>query len=160
MSQLNLKLGARLKGQFFDAAKIKNKADRARGRAFSKFGAYVRAISKNSIKRRKRASKPGEAPTSWTGLLKRMIFFVVEPIRRSVIVGPAKLNKGTSAPSVLEYGGMTSVPGDPVWKTREGKRVLEPGKLRDVEIKPRPYMGPAFAKGLEKMPASWRDSIK
>lgn len=93
------------------------------------------------------ASKPGEPPRSWGDrLLRKFILFVFEPFRRSVVIGPAKLNGGTTAPEVLEYGGQAVA----------GYR----GARRSVRIEPRPYMRPAFDRELPKVPQMWRDVIK
>ena len=54
-------------------------------------------------------------------------------------------NRG-EAPSILEYGGQTTVQGNKK-KTR-------------VRIRPRPFMGPAFEKEKPNLPSMWKDSIK
>jgi hypothetical protein len=132
---------------FFDRQKVQSQVSRSERRVLSKFGAYVRQDAKQRIRRRKRPSQPGESPTNQTGLLKRHIYFVFDPGRRSVVIGPIRLNRGTGAPATLEYGGETAIP------TSDGQSV-------QVEIAPRPYMGPAFRQELPKLPALWRDSVR
>lgn len=139
----------RLKQLFFDRAAVTRRTDRATRRVLSKFGAYVRRSARSSIRRRKTASKPGQPPSSHTGLLKRFIWFGYDPApgSGSVVIGPARLNRGGrgEAPALLEYGGRTTL-------RRDGRRVR--ARFRD-----RPYMGPAFAKEQPKLPAMWRDSV-
>ncbi len=82
------------------------------------------------------SSKPGEPPRSIRGDLKQFLFFAYDPERRSVVVGPAKLNgKQGNAPQVLEEGGYAV--------THRGER---------VRIEERPYMDPAFDKNIHALP--------
>lgn len=138
---------AQAKSLFFDRQKVLSQVSRAERRVLSRFGAYVRQDARQRIRRRKRPSQPYESPTNQTGLLKRHIYFVFDPDRRSVVIGPVLLNRGTSAPATLEYGGETTI-------TRTD------GKSIRVTIAPRPYMGPAFRQELPKVPALWRDSVR
>ena len=145
-----MQIGVRInqaKGLFFDRQKVQSAVSRAERRVLSKFGAYVRQDARQRIRRRKRSSRPGQSPTNQTGLLKRHIYFVFDPERRSVVIGPVLLNRGTGAPATLEYGGETTI------ETRRRERVR-------VEIQPRPFMGPAFAQELPQLPALWRDSVR
>jgi len=134
------------KGLFFDRQKVQSAVSRAERRVLSKFGSFVRQDSKQRIRRRKRSSSPGESPTNRTGLLKRHIYFVLSPETRSVVIGPVLLNRSTGAPETLEHGGEI---------TTETKRRQS---IR-VDIKARPFMGPAFQHELPKLPALWRDSV-
>lgn len=135
------------KGLFFDRAAVTSAADRAQRRVLSRFGAFVRRGARSSIRKRKSVSQPGSPPSSHTGLLKNNIFFVFEPLRSSVIIGPILLSgKGTDAPALLEYGGHA------VGRRRK-KRVR-------LTYRPRPFMGPAFERETPKLPAMWRDSVR
>lgn len=89
--------------------------------------------------RRETASAPGEPPKSITGLLRNHIYFVYEPVEKSVIIGPARLNTPSPAPGVLEHGGTVNFRG------------------RVVTIEPRPYMQPALVRELPKLPAMWKE---
>ncbi len=135
------------KGGFFDREKVQRSVDAGTRKVLSKFGAFVRQDARQRIRRRKRPSRPGESPTNQTGLLKRHIYFVFDPDRRSVVIGPVLLNRSTGAPATLEHGGETTI------ETRRREAVR-------VTITPRPYMGPAFQQELPKLPALWRDSVK
>lgn len=129
---------------FFDSAKVTSAVDKGTRKVLSKFGAFVRRTAKGSIRKRKQSAHAGQPPSSHTGLLKRFIFFGYEPQKRSVVIGPARLteNNRGDAPSVLEYGGRTTV---------DKKR---------VKISARPFMGPAFEKEKQILPALWKDSVK
>ena len=133
---------------FFDRKKVISAVDRATRKVLSRFGAFVRTAARSSIRRRKKPAKPGQPPTNWTGLLKRFLFFSFEPAKRSVVIGPAKLNKPSrDAPELLEKGGTA---------TRRDRR----GKRKRARYRPRPYMGPAFEKERKKLPNLWRNSVK
>jgi len=129
---------------FFDRAKIKKKSDTATRKYLSKFGAFVRQTSRRSIRSGKGTSKPGKPPYSHTGLLKKFIYFSYDPHRASVVIGPVVVSgKSGKALQALESGGTVRLPDG-----------------RNVEIKPRPFMGPAFVKEQEKLTSLWANSLK
>ena len=134
------------KGLFFDRPAVMNAVDRAQRRVLSRFGAYVRRGARSSIRRRKRPAPPGSPPSDHTGRLKRNIFFVYEPVKSSVLIGPVRLSGSTNAPETLEHGG-------PVVLKRRGRRIRK-------TYQPRPFMGPAFDREQPKLPAMWRDSVR
>lgn len=133
---------------FFDKPAVRSKVDAATRRVLSKFGAFVRRSARSSIRKRKKASQPGQPPSSHAGLLKRFIFFGYDPRQESVVIGPVQLTQGSrgEAPSLLEYGGMTTL-------RRDGKKVR-------ATFRERPFMGTAFEKEQPKLPAMWRDSVR
>lgn len=142
-------IGMRLnqaKGLFFDRPAVKNAVDRAERKVLTKFGAFVRRGARSSIRKRKAVSQPGSPPSSHVGLLKQNIFFVYEPNRSSVVIGPILLGKGTDAPALLEHGGKVT-------------RRIRNRRVR-MTYRPRPYMGPAFEREKPKLPAMWRDSVR
>jgi len=144
-------IGMDIKKMFFDRKVVRSAVDRATRRVFSKFGAFVRRGAKSSIRKRKRISTPGEPPSSHSGLLKRLIYFGYDRQRRSVVIGPVRLNqKVGDAPEALEYGGTSTVVA-----SLRGRR-----KKRRVKIAARPYMGPAFEHEKPKLAAMWRDSVR
>jgi hypothetical protein len=139
------------KGLFFDSKKVMAATTKAERRVLSRFGAYVRRSARSSIRKRKGTSAPGQPPSSHTGLLKRFIFFAYEPRRRSVVIGPARLNQKTGeALPALEHGGPVRI----VSRRKVARR------RRIIRIRPRPFMGPAFEREKPKLPAMWRDSIR
>jgi len=136
------------KRMFFDRQAVISKVDAATRRVLSKFGAFVRRSAKSSIRKRKKAAPPGQPPSSHTGLLKKFIFFGYDADRRSVVIGPTRLNqKGRGeAPPLLEYGGKATL--------------VRRGKKKRVTYQARPYMGPAFEKEKPQLPAMWRGSVR
>ncbi len=143
---------------FFDREKVMAAMDKATIGALSKFGAFVRQRAKSSIRKRKKSSKPGQAPSSHVGLLKNLIFFSYDATAKSVVIGPTLINKPTGAPATLEYGGEAEIEGHQ-FRTRAGKRVYEKTSKR-VSIAPRPYMGPAFETEKTKAAELWKNSIR
>lgn len=134
------------KGLFFDRARVTNAVDRSTRKHLSRFGAFVRTRARSSIRTRRRISEPGQPPTNRTGLLKRNIFFVYEPSRRSVVIGPVLLNSSSGAPELLEHGGTV---------IREVK-----GRSVRMTYRPRPYMGPAFEEEQNQLEKLWRNSVR
>lgn len=130
---------------FFDRAAVTSAADRGTRKVLSKFGAFVRQTAKTSIRMRKAVSEPGQPPSSHTGLLKRNIFFVFSPETRSVVIGPILLNNRTDAPRLLEHG-------DTVVRRRRNRRVR-------MTYEARPFMGPAFEREQQQLPALWKNSV-
>lgn len=140
-------IGFEIKQLFFDRQAVTSRVAPATRKVLSKFGAFVRRTAKGSIRQRKTAAPPGSPPSSHTGLLKKFIFFGYDPQRESVVIGPTRLDRRGQgeAPSLLEYGGQTTL-------VRRGKR-------KRATYRARPYMGPAFEKEQPKLPAMWRDSV-
>jgi hypothetical protein len=135
------------KAGFFDRAAVMNATSRAERKVLSRFGAFVRQRARTSMKRRKGPSPPGKPPGVQVGLLKQHLYFAWDGVRRSVVIGPARLNqKVGEVPATLEYGGPTVV--------------VRRGQARRVVIAPRPYMAPAFAAEQKSLPPLWRNSIR
>ncbi|HOK95546.1 MAG TPA: hypothetical protein PK052_04945 [Anaerohalosphaeraceae bacterium] len=133
---------------FFDSPKVIRAVDKSTRKVLSRFGAFVRRTAKQSIRKRKKSSTPGTPPSSHTGLLKRFIFFGYDRQKDSVVIGPTRLteNNRGEAPSILEYGGRTTI---------QAKK-----KKTRVRIRSRPFMGPAFEKEKSTLPSLWKNSIK
>jgi len=143
----------RIKQLFFDRPKVKRAVDRGKRQALSRAGAFIRRRARSSIRKRKRASRPGQPPSSHTGLLRRFILFGYDRIRDSVVVGPVGF-KRSRAPNVLEFGGRTTV------ETRPRKGRGRRKQKRVVRIASRPYMRPALEKEKSNLPAVWRNSVR
>ena len=143
-----MNIGFEIKQLFFDREAVTSKVAPATRKVLSKFGAFVRRSAKGSIRNRRKASPPGSPPSSHTGLLKKFIFFGYDADRRSVVIGPTRLNqKGRGeAPPLLEYGGKATL--------------VRRGKKKRVTYQARPYMGPAFEKEKPQLPAMWRGSVR
>jgi hypothetical protein len=136
---------------FFDTDRVKRAADTATRKVLSKAGAFIRTAAKSSIRKRKAISAPGQPPSSHTGLLKRFIFFGYDADRKTVVVGPMRLNqKIGAAPEALEHGGPSTVVSG-----LRGKR-----RKRRIRIAARPYMGPAMVKEMPKFQGIWAQSVR
>lgn len=152
------------KNFFFDREVVRKAADAATRRNLSKFGAFVRRAAKQSLRYRKESSAPGSPPSAHrtatrfrkgkdgttkaqaVSPLREFIFFAYEPATRSVVIGPAKLNKPGNAPAALEYGGPSTI-------ERDGKTVA-------INVRARPFMRPAFEQVRAELPGIWRDSVR
>lgn len=143
----------RIKNLFFDRPKVRKAVDRGKRRALSRAGAFIRQRARTSIRKRKRSSRPGEPPSSHTGLLRRFILFGYDRQRDSVVVGPVGFRR-SRAPNVLEFGGRAVV------ETGRGRKSGRRRKKRTVRIAARPYMRPALEKERSNLPAVWRNSVK
>lgn len=137
------------KGLFFDRQSVLAPAQRAKQKALSKFGAFVRRDARRSIRKvgkKGNPAKPGQPPKSRTGLLKNHIYFLYDKQADSVIIGPAALNgrrqQTRVATDVLEIGGSV---------TRDGQQFV---------YAKHPYMQPAFNQQLPKAAAMFRGGIK
>lgn len=136
---------------FFDTDRIKRAASAATRRNLSKAGAFVRTAARSSIRKRKAISAPGQPPSSHTGLLRKFIFFGYDAARKTVVVGPMRLNqKIGAAPEALEHGGPSTVVSG-----RRNRR-----RKRRIRIKARAFMGPAMQKELPKFHGLWANSVK
>ena len=143
----------RMKSLFFDRPKVRKAVDHGKRRALSRAGAFIRQRARTSIRKRKRSSRPGEPPSSHTGLLRRFILFGYDRQRDSVVVGPLGF-KRSRAPNVLEFGGRTVV------ESGRARRSGRKRKKRTVRIAARPYMRPALEKERSNLPVVWRNSVK
>ena len=140
------------KERFLDWQKVQDAAKSASLRALSRFGAFVRQRAKTSMRKRKGISEPGEPPSAHVGLMRDMMFFVVEPEVPNVVIGPAKINKPIPMiMQALEHGG-------------ESLATVTRGKLKGtlvpVRIEARPFMQPAFDAEIKKAPYLWENSIR
>lgn len=143
------------KTKFFDPKKIADKAERAQLKALSKFGAFVRRRARSSIRKRKKASAPGQPPSSHVGLLKDFLFFFVEREEKNVVIGPIQLNRGDGlTPGRLERGG------DALVRESQRRNKERQEKLRQVKILPRPFMRPAFDAEIEKAATLLKNQVK
>ncbi len=148
-----------LKKNFFDRKAVMDAADKATRKVLSKFGAFVRTRSRTSIKKTDRVSAPGSPPSSHDPhLLRSFILFSYEPLRRSVVIGPAKVGgKIGNAPQALEEGG-DSEAWESFW-VGAGPGRQRRRRLVKTTVRARPFMVPAFNAELPGVPALWANSI-
>jgi hypothetical protein len=193
------------KAGFFDRKAVQTAVGKVQGANLSKGGAFVRRAAKTSLKYRKQeqdapAGRPPfvhrsekftlEKTNKRTGVktrrasspLRELLFFAFDTKTKTVVIGPAGLNKGAgqTVPEVQEDGGTVKVRR--VIRQVRGrarsraqaeayKRLVasgaitpppRPKALQTVTIKPHPYMRPALAKEIAagKIAAVWKDTIK
>lgn len=160
---------------FFDRAHILRALDRATLKVHKEIGRRIRKRAQKSLGYAEGASAPGQPPHAHrttirqvkvarygtttkastkkqaVSPLREFVFFVADPIRRSVIVGPAQLNEKIGrALEPLEYGGPAII------SSGRGRR----RKLERVTIRARPFMRPAAAQELPGLPALWRNAVR
>ncbi len=163
------------KATFFDRDAVLKRLDRATIRALAKGGAFIRTHARSSMPKRKKTSAPGSPPSSHVGLVKKHLFFGYDARTRSVVIGPALLNKPDRALlERIEKGGITTVRtirvaartrGGRLKKTKNGDVVFETrhsnsAENRTVTYQPRPFMGPALAAEAPKLAPLWRNSVR
>lgn len=156
------------KSRFFTAPAVEKLHDDSK-RGLARFGSYVRRTARTSLRKARQKklaemtseerqrfriaveyakrenrpaprrptapSRPGEPPRMIGGQIKQFLFFTYDSDSRSVVIGPARIARATGAPEVLEEGGTVT--------TRNGR----------VRIEKRPYMQPAFAANISKLPS-------
>ncbi len=88
----------------FDKQKLKKKAETATFTSLSEAGGAVRKTAKRSIRKRKKASKPGSPPNTQIGMLKRVIRYDVTNNRTVVAIGPVNEIAGRIW-NLHEFGG-------------------------------------------------------
>lgn len=115
----------RFKDTFFDREVVRRAADKAQFDSLRKGGGSIRLIARRSIRRRKKPSAPGQPPSSRKGQLKEFIFFGYDVSSRSVVVGPARLDRPTGAPNILEFSGTAKAPD-----RRRVRRIGDGGEMR------------------------------
>lgn len=109
---------------FFDRGAVIAAIGKAAAAGMARSAGYVRKVARNSMKKKRKASAPGQPPAVHEGSLKRLLFFAQDTSATSVVIGPVAF-KGSKVPGVLEFGA---------------------GKLEK-----RPYMKPAMDKAVPIM---------
>ncbi len=157
MVSLKLKGG---KAGFFDSKEVLAALGRAKAKVFARVGAKVRAAAQKSLVYADGPSAPGKPPhahksrtrtrtskktgktrTRSVSFLREFLYFSYDKTTSSVVVGPVKLQSTVDPKALpaLEYGGAAVI--------------MDKGKRVSVNIKARPFMGPAF-EGM------WKDSVR
>lgn len=117
--------------------RVKTAVDRASFRNLGHAAAGIRKFVFGSLKRRKKPSRPGQPPhTRGRAILKRSILFHVDRDRLSSIVGPTHSKVGIVG-EAHEFGK----------------------KYKGIKYPERPFMGPALAANIDRMPSYWLHSV-
>lgn len=162
-----------MKEGFLDRKAIIEAVGKARVAVMTRQGALVRKIAKNSMKRRKGPSAPGEPPHAHVGLVKDLTYFAFDRKTMSLVVGPAKVGGAkTAVPGLLERGGQVAVRGIrnrrgqfvPLHKLPAAARrqAIDKGRVtvRNARLQARPFMKPALEKSVPLLAREWRGAVK
>ncbi len=82
---------------------LKKKLKNAAFKSLNHAAAIVRLTARQSIRQSKKASKPGKAPNTRFGQLRRSIYYTVDAQKQSAVIGPTFSGVGKSG-SVHEFG--------------------------------------------------------
>jgi hypothetical protein len=114
--------------KFFDRVIVETEVERIEFEGLKRNALYLRRAARNSIRRRKSPSQPGQPPRSVRGDLKRGIQAHYERGLGEAVVGPVKFDWGTNAPNTLEFGGDSVIDRSVVRKVGDG------GEIRVVSV--------------------------
>jgi hypothetical protein len=81
---------------------VERAADKAKNRAFARYGGYARRVMRSSLKRRRGKTERGQSPADRTKAIKSHIYFSRDKAADSVVIGPEKLSKGGEGLGWLE----------------------------------------------------------
>ena len=109
--------------KFLNRVIVETEVERIEFEGLKRNALYLRKAARNSIRRRKSPSKPGQAPRSVRGDLKRGIQAHYERGLGYAVVGPVKFDWGTNAPSVLEFSGDSVIDNSVVRKVGDGGEI-------------------------------------
>lgn len=162
------------KKAFFDRAAVTKSVDAARIKGLGRFGAFLRTQARSSLRKRRKASLPGQPPSMHEGSIKRLLFFSYDPSTRSVVVGPARFAAkqssiqavGKTVPELLEKGGKLAVQevqlsgGLWVGSRRKLDGKARPTRTRGATIQARPFMNPALKKVAPQFAEMFRNTVE
>jgi len=121
----------------FDAGKVEKAVRNASFRNLGHAGGAIRLTARRSIKKRRKASPPGQPPHTRRGQLRGAIVYAVEKDRQSVVVGPQHRDVGDVG-LAHEFGG----------------------RFRGQTYPKRAFMGPALEKVKDRLPRKWANSVR
>lgn len=133
------------KRNFFD------KTEKCVNQNLRRLGGTVRKIDRRSQRDRPagQVSPVGMPPYAHTRLLKDFTFFAWDPLKRCVVVGPAKLNVMGNAVQALEHGGKSVV--------MVGFGVNR--QPQEVIVRARPHTWPALLVAMKRLDVIFKDSL-
>ena len=163
------------KGLFFDTKEVRERLTKAERKVFGRVGANTRQAAKSSMKpaskrllkqiavlnrRIRRAkgpkrtallaerkqlqqrlhSRPGQPPKKIKGQVSKLLVFALDIQAHAVVIGPTRLGSSNALPTLEEGGKIQIGPAS-------------------VDVKARPFMGPAAVKQYPTFNALWRDAL-
>jgi hypothetical protein len=99
---------------FFDRKKVTDAMDRKSKKCLSSAGAFGRTFMKRGMRKRKGVSAVGAFPSSHSGELRDLIYFVYDAASKGVVIGPKLFKKGRDTtgsktiPQLVNEGGAVS----------------------------------------------------
>lgn len=170
---------------FMDRKEFEQAVGKGAAVAMRRAGMLVRRTSRQSMRRRKKPSAPGQPPSAHSGkgyprgpLLKNFLFSEFDLTTKSVVIGPTLLAGAKSGvPELLEKGLVTRIHILPPKKVgRQAtpmqaaafKRKIKDGSLKrirktvekSIKIPARPYMLPALVKDAPTFPSLYQNTVK
>jgi phage gpG-like protein len=140
---------------FFDRKSVQDQVGKKNAKALAKAGAFVRRRARSSLRRRKRVSSPGSAPSVHSQdkvATLRNILFAYDRQAQSVVIGPVRLNGSQgSVPALHEFGGRAIIRRN---RNRRERARQQPA-VRMASYPARPFMGPALKAEAPKFPSLW-----
>lgn len=145
-----MKIVLTLRSIEIDAGRVNKAYLKAERQVLMRAAARGRGIAKRAMRKRKRASRPGEAPSVRKGQLKKFILFAFDAPKHVALFGPKKLPGSKDTPEVLEKGLIAS------------RRVGRGRNRRNKSIRfaKRPAMVPALDQIMPGLPAMWKNAIR
>lgn len=176
----------KVKEAFFDRPKVIASLKKAKRKALSKAGAFVRRRARSSMRRRKGASPAGSPPSAHSnGNSLKTILFAFQPQSESTIVGPVQFNQVnftvesvTSTVPGLHERGETAIireyryqpidgESDVQWRRVNGRRRYGPREGYKLETRrktarypKRPFMRPALEAEAPNFLELFKNSIQ
>lgn len=182
-----MKVTFAVKESFFDRPKVIKALGRAKRKALSKAGAFVRKRARSSLRRRKKPSAPGSPPSAHSkdNASLKTILFAFQTQGETAIVGPVALNQVnftiesvTSTVPGLHERGETAIireyryvdedgsGNDVAWRRVDGRRKYRPWQGKRLETRrrtarypKRPFMRPALEAEAPNFPELFANSI-
>ncbi len=128
--------GVRVKTKF-EAQRVKARTREGNFKSLGHAGGAIRLTAKRSIRKRKKASDPGQPPHTRDGRLRNAIAYAVEKDKQRVVIGPQYDKIGTAG-RPHEFGG----------------------RYKREKYPKRPFMRPALDKLKDRLPPLWANSIQ
>lgn len=170
---------------FFDRPKVIASLKKAKRKALSKAGAFVRRRARSSMRRRKSASPAGSPPSAHSnGNSLKTILFAFQPQSESTIVGPVQFNQvnftiesvASTVPGLHERGETAIIheyryqpiegESDVQWRRVDGSNRYGPRegyrlqtRRRTARYPKRPFMRPALEAEAPNFPELFKNSI-
>lgn len=125
---------------FLDRPEILKRIDTKRRRVLFRTGGFGRQVMKRQMRKggkKRKQSKPGEAPRTHVGLLRKLIYFGLADDGETVVIGPQYTGQsrttqaagGKPVPQLLNEGGRAAL-------------AFPDGNVETVEYLPRPFIDP------------------